>query len=269
MRVIITGFLTEIEKGMVIKMEKKVPQIWAHRGASGYVPENTIEAFDKAVEMKADGVELDVQLTKDGQMVVIHDETVDRVSDKTGFVRDYTLSQIKELDVSLPIEDYHTVRIPTLAEVLELLKPTGLEINIELKTGIYFYQDLEEKVIRLVEDMKMTDRIWCSSFNHESVCRLKKLCKGMRCGFLLSDVIMDVAAYAKHYDMQALHPALYHMQDENFITNAKKQGLSVHVWTVNKKEEMRVLAEAGADALITNYPDLAVKTLLYHEKDTV
>ena len=242
-------------------MRQTIPKIWAHRGASGYAPENTIEAFERAVEMKADGVELDVQLSKDGQMVVIHDETVDRVSGINGFVRDYTLQELRKLDVSLPIEGYHTVRIPTLAEVLETLKPTGLEINIELKTGIYFYPDLEKKVIRLVEDMQMTDRIWCSSFNHESVCRVKALCKAMRCGFLLSDVILDVAAYAKHYDMQALHPALYHMQDQKFIEKAKGQGLKVHVWTVNRTEDMRTLADAGVDALITNYPDVAVSLL--------
>ena len=242
-------------------MERKIPKVWAHRGASGYAPENTIEAFERAVEMKADGVELDVQLTRDSQMVVIHDETVDRVSGVNGYVRDYTLQELRKLDVSLPIAGYRTVRIPTLAEVLETLRPTDLEINIELKTGVYFYPDLEEKVIRLVEDMKMTDRIWCSSFNHESVCRVKALCKTMRCGFLLSDVIIDVADYAKHYDMQALHPALYHIQDQNFIEKAKRQGLNVHVWTVNRTEDMRTLADAGVDALITNYPDVAVSLL--------
>ena len=84
-------------------MGQTIPKIWAHRGASGYAPENTIEAFERAVEMKADGVELDVQLTKDGQMVVIHDETVDRVSGINGFVRDYTLQELRKLDTRTPV----------------------------------------------------------------------------------------------------------------------------------------------------------------------
>lgn len=101
--------------------------------------------------MQADGIELDVQLTKDGELVIIHDETVDRVSDGSGYVRDYTLAELKALDVSRPILDYRMVRIPTLAEVLELIKGTDVEINIECKTGIFYYPGLEEKVVRLVQ----------------------------------------------------------------------------------------------------------------------
>ena len=239
----------------------KEVKVWAHRGASGYVPENTLEAFEEAAKMQADGIELDVQLTKDGELVIIHDETVDRVSDGTGYVRDYTLAELKALDVSRPIPDCHPVRIPTLAEVLELIKGTDMEINIECKTGIFYYPGLEEKVVRLVQDMGMTERIWCSSFNHESVCRVKALCPEMKCGFLLGDVIIDVAGYAKSHNMQALHPAVYHLQDEKFIEKAKQNNLAVHVWTVNEEEEIRRFASQGVDAVITNYPDVARKVL--------
>ncbi len=131
-------------------------KVWAHRGASGYVPENTIEAFRKAAEMGADGVELDIQLSNDGELVVIHDESVDRVSDGSGWVRDYTLAELKILDVGKPIPGYGVARIPTLAEVLEELKPTDMTINIECKTGIYFYPGLEEKMEKLVKSMGMT-----------------------------------------------------------------------------------------------------------------
>lgn len=232
-------------------------KVWAHRGASGYAPENTLPAFQKAVEMKADGVELDIQLTKDGELVVIHDETVDRVSDGTGFVRDYTLEELRRLDVSRPISGFRTVRIPTLAEVLEELKPTGLTVNIECKTGIFFYPGLEEKMLKMVRDMQMTERIWCSSFNHESVLRVKALCPEMKTGFLVQDVLADAAGYTRQHGVMALHPALYHMQDPELIRKCKENGLAVHIWTVNDQKDMEELCRAGADALITNYPDIA------------
>ena len=236
-------------------------KIWAHRGASGYVPENTLEAFRRAAEMKADGVELDVQMSKDGELVVIHDETVDRVSDGKGYVKDYMYGELQALDVSGSMLDYGTVRIPTLAQVLEELKPTGMEVNIECKTGIFFYPGLEEKVVKLVQDMGMTERIWCSSFNHESVLRIKKLCPAMKTGFLIGDIIMDVADYAKRYGVQALHPALYHMQDEGLLERCRRNGLAVHVWTVNEREYISKLGNAGIDAVITNFPDIAAEAL--------
>ncbi len=240
---------------------KRKTEIWAHRGASGYAPENTLEAFRKAVEMKADGVELDIQLTKDGELAVIHDERLDRVSDGRGYVRDFTYGELYALDVSRSMPSYGTVHIPTLAQVLEELRPTGLSVNIECKTGIYFYPGLEERMVRLVTDMGMTDRIWCSSFNHESVLKVKKLCPGMKTGFLVSDVIADVADYVKSNGVDALHPTLYHMQDEGLPQRCRQRGIALHVWTVNDKEQIRSLAAAGVEAVITNYPDVAAEAL--------
>ena len=121
-------------------------KVWAHRGASAYAPENTLEAFLLAAEQGADGVELDVQLTKDGEMVVVHDEEIDRVSDGSGFVKDYTLAELKILNFNKTHPEYQDVKIPTLREVYEALKPTGMTINVELKTGIFWYKDLEKKL---------------------------------------------------------------------------------------------------------------------------
>lgn len=256
-RYCVRGLKTYRKRSMGMRNTK----VWAHRGASGYAPENTIRAFQKAAEMKADGVELDIQLTKDGELAVIHDETVDRVSDGKGFVKDYTLRELKFLDVSRPVPGFKTARIPTLAEVLEELKPTEMTINIECKTGIFFYPGLEEKMVKLVKDLNMTERIWCSSFNHESVLRVKRLCPEIKTGFLISDVIIDVADYTKRHAVGALHPALYHMQDEELIRRCKKNGLAVHVWTVNDTRDMINLCGTGADAIITNYPDIAGKVV--------
>ena len=153
---------------------KKV-KIFAHRGASAYAPENTLEAFRLAMEQGADGIELDVQLTKDGELVVIHDETIDRVSNGKGAVRDYTLEELKSFSVSNHFEQYPDVKIPTLREVLELVKPGHMEINIELKTGIFWYPEIEKKVLDLVKEEEMEDRIIYSSFNHYSVQKIKEL----------------------------------------------------------------------------------------------
>ena len=124
-------------------------KVWAHRGASGYAPENTLEAFELAAKQKADGVELDVQLSKDGELVVIHDEIIDRVTDGKGKVKDYTVRELKSFKANQTHPEYANSVIPTLAEVYDLLKPTGLEINVELKTGIYFYPDIAKKLLKL------------------------------------------------------------------------------------------------------------------------
>jgi len=121
-------------------------KVWAHRGASGYAPENTLPAFALAVEQGADGVELDIQLTKDGQIVVIHDETIDRVSNGSGWVKDYTLSQLKKFNFNKTFPEYGFVTIPTLEEVYDLLKDTGLTVNVELKQIPYFIVILKKKL---------------------------------------------------------------------------------------------------------------------------
>ena len=114
----------------------KITEIFAHRGACGYEPENTMEAFALAMEQGADGIELDVQLTKDGKLVIFHDETIDRMCHGTGWVKDFTLEELRKYEVCSP--EGKKGRIPTLREVLELVKPGNLKVNIELKTGIYW-----------------------------------------------------------------------------------------------------------------------------------
>ena len=125
------------------------PLIWAHRGASGYAPENTLESFQKAIDLGADGIELDVQLTKDDQIVVIHDEILGRTCEGTGWVKDYTLEELRRFNYNKTFPQVAHADIPTLREVYELMKPSGLTINVELKTGIVFYEELERKVIEL------------------------------------------------------------------------------------------------------------------------
>ena len=229
----------------------------SHRGASGYAPENTLEAFRLARDMGADGVELDVQFTKDRQLVVIHDETIDRVSDGTGYVADYTLEELRKLRFNRTHPEYEGCVIPTLREVLELLRPAGMTVNIELKTGINFYDGIEKQVLKLVEELGMGEQVIYSSFNHASVIRMKRLCPEARVGLLYSDGIWQPAEYASRLGAEALHPSLNNMQYPQLMEQSRENGVKVHVWTVNGREELKRIAEMGVDAIITNFPDVA------------
>lgn len=237
-----------------------ITKVFAHRGASGYAPENTLEAFALAIEQGADGIELDVQLSSDGIPVVIHDETIDRVTEKTGYVKDYTLQELKELTVLKDkFPEYGQSKIPTLKEVLEAVKSSGIQVNIELKTGIYWYPDIEKKVAEIVEETGMKEKIIYSSFNHYSVQRIKEIVPDAETAYLYSDVILNVEDYAKKTNVDGLHPAVYHVKMADFLKEYVKSGLDVRVWTVNEEADMRALTEAGVTAVITNYPDVAVR----------
>lgn len=233
------------------------PLVWAHRGASGYAPENTLAAFQKAVDLGADGVELDIQLTKDDQIVVIHDETIDRTSDGKGWVKDYTLEELRAFNYNRTKPEYKHADIPTMREVFELLKPTGFFINIEIKTGVVFYEKIEEKILALTKEMGMEDRVCYSSFNHYTVTRIHELKPDAEVGFLYADGPIDMPSYGVKHGVNALHPALYNLQYDGFVKECKEKGLKLNVWTVNERPYMEMCCQYGVDAIITNYPDIA------------
>lgn len=241
---------------------KPMTKIWAHRGASGYAPENTLEAFKLAAEMGADGLELDVQLTKDGEIVVAHDEKIDRVSNGTGKVTDYTLEELKQLNFNKTHPEYSEVcRIPTLREVFECLKDSRLTINIELKTGAIFYDGIEEKVVKLVKEMGYENRVLYSSFNHHSVLKVKEYQPDAKLAFLYSHELSKVAEYAKMNGVHAVNPSITCTLHEEEMKECKKNNIEINVWTVNREKDMRRLIGMGVDAIITNYPDVALKVL--------
>lgn len=231
-------------------------EIFAHRGASGYAPENTLEAFRLAMEQGADGMELDVHLTKDGEVVVIHDETLDRTSNGHGNVRDYTLEKLKKFSFHNHMEKYQGVQIPTLKEVLNLVKNSCMKVNIELKTGIYWYEGIEEKTMDIVKTIGMEDRVIYSSFNHYSIQKVLEQNSDAETAYLFSDVPLNMEKYAKDTGVKGLHPAVYHLKMADFLETYMKSGLKVRVWTVNNKEDMKMFIDAGVDAIITNYPDI-------------
>lgn len=240
--------------------------VWAHRGASGVMPENTLPAFQKAADMHADGVELDIQLTKDGELVVIHDEMVDRTTDGKGWVKDFTLEEIRKLNACYKFKDMGEFRIPTMKEVFELLKPTDLTINIELKTGIIDYDGIEEKIIALTHEEGFEKRVIYSSFNHYSIMKIQKLDPDAKTAFLYSDGPLDMPEYGREHHVNALHPAFYNLRMPEFMQKTKEYGLDVNVWTVNKEEYAKVCIQAGVNAIITNYPDM-VKRVIEEETE--
>lgn len=234
-------------------------RIYAHRGASGYAPENTLEAFSLAMEQGADGVELDIHLTRDQQLIVTHDERIDRVSNGTGLVSMLSVKDVKKHLFNRPHPEYREARAPLLEEVLELLKPGRMGINIELKNSYIPYEGMEEKCLELVAKMGMEDRIIYSSFNHHSMIYLKSLFSCAVCGLLYDCSLLNPADYLKLSGTDALHP---HYSDlllnKGEYDLVLQQGGLVHVWTVNDDRAMRKVMDAGADILITNFPDRAL-----------
>ena len=230
-------------------------KIFAHRGASGYAPENTLPAFAMAEKQGADGIELDVQLTKDGELVVIHDEKIDRTSTGKGFVRDYTLSELRKMSFCNHMELYSGVKIPTLEEVLDLVRPGNMTVNIELKTGIFWYPGIEEKTLQVVKDAKMEERVIYSSFNHYSIMRMKAIDPSVKCGFLEESWILGAGAYTKSYGVECWHP-LYKTLTEETVKELKDNGIEINAWTVNEPDAVQSMIDLGIDSVINNYPDM-------------
>ena len=237
----------------------KQSKVFAHRGASQYAPENTLEAFRLAMEQGAEGIELDVHLSADGELVVIHDETLERTTNGTGLVKDHTLAQLQALRADNHMEGFEAARIPTLRQVLELVRPGDMQVNIELKTGILWYEGIEEKTLELVKELGMQDRVVYSSFNHYSIEEVRRLDPTAETAYLFSDVIFEVEKYAARRGVKGLHPALWPVKMADFLTAYLQSGLAVRVWTVNRPEDMRLLMERGVDAVITNDPALALQ----------
>ncbi len=243
----------------------KKPLIWAHRGASAYAPENTLHAFQKAIDMHADGVELDIQLTKDNRIVVIHDEWIDRTSNGTGWVKDLTLAELRQFNYNVTHPEYEHADIPTMEEVLDLFRPTDLTIDIELKTGVVFYDHLEERILDLVKAKGMEDRVNYSSFNHYTCKRIKELKPDAEVGFLYMDGPIGMPQYAKMHGMDAVNPWIPNLQYPHFAEDCAKEGLKINVWTVDEEEHIIACIKAGANSIITNRPDTTRRTVEAYE----
>lgn len=231
----------------------------AHRGAAGYAPENTIAAFDKGLEMKADYIEIDVQRSKDGQLVVIHDTTVDRTTDGTGKVGELTLEQLRSLDAgSFKGEQFAGERIPTFDEVLDRFHGK-IGILIELKAP-ELYPGIEEAVAGELKernlDKPQNNKIIIQSFNFNSMKKMDALLPEVPIGVLTSSrlhitdlALEEFAAYADYFNPS------YGLVSKELVDKVHNLGMEIQSWTVRSPEAAQFLIDMKVDGIITDYPD--------------
>ena len=241
-------------------------QIFAHRGFSGYYPENTMLAFQKvAEETVADGIELDIQLTKDGEIVIMHDEMLDRTTNGSGWLKDHTLEELKMLSVGVNVKGFFPRQtIPTLREYFTWLKTTKLITNIELKTSYFEYEGIEEKLIAMVKEFGLEDQIWYSSFNHYTVARIKKLMPEAKCGLLTDTWLMNIGEYAASQGAASVNARTYFCAKEGVAADLHAHNIALQAWTPNDAEMMQELVDAGVDVLIKGFRQIIYISNLIH-----
>jgi glycerophosphoryl diester phosphodiesterase len=235
---------------------------FAHRGASFDAPANTLAAFERAAAVGADGIELDVHLSRDGEMVVIHDFAVDHTTDGRGLVRDKTLAELKELDAGRWFGSaFAGQRIPTLQEVIDAVG-RRLLLNIELKARGQRDDGLAAAVAAAVEQNNLFDRVVVSSFSRLAIRRVRHLNPRIPIGYLYYlDPLLTRRPWPRDLPRpEALHP-WFKMIDENYVRWARGQGYRIHTWTVDDPATMRRLAEWGVEIIITNRPDVLQQVL--------
>ncbi|OZM58673.1 hypothetical protein CIB95_03640 [Lottiidibacillus patelloidae] len=233
--------------------------IYAHRGASKDYPENTMIAFKKALEMGAEGIELDVQLSKDNVPVVIHDEQLKRTTNGSGFVKDMSLKELKELDAGSWFNStFNKEKIPTLEEVLVWIKDTKLELNIELKNNIIDYEKIEKIVYELVKKYGMETEVIFSSFNHCSLKRLLEIDEHINVAPLQSARMITPWKYAKGMGATSMHIRFTSLSQKT-IEGFHKEELKVRTYTVNRSFLMRQFFKWNIDAIMTDMPNKALE----------
>lgn len=238
-----------------VDWESKAPLVIAHRGASAYAPENTMAAFKRAVEIGADAIELDVKLTKDRVVVVIHDDRVDRTTDGSGWVKYLSYEEIKNLDAGSSYSDIFSGElIPTLDQVLRGVGENIL-MNIELTNYSDARDDLPEKVLEMVESMDMTRRVLLSSFNPIALYKVRKRNREIKSALL----VHGREPLLIRYLLELLVPHDYFHPNESLLRGRLPRGhRKINVWTVNEKARIRELLRMGIAGIITDVPDVAM-----------
>lgn len=236
-------------------------KVFAHRGFSGEYPENTMLAFQKAMEAGADGIELDVHESGDGKLVIIHDELLVRTTGREGSVSDYTLKELTAIKAAKTMDDRFDANIPSFEEYCDFAGKNRMITNIEIKTNRSWYPDIEKKIVEMVRAFHLEDRIIFSSFNWLSVVRVKQLASDIPCGLLYEgNGVRHLACQAKDLGLQYLHPDFILMDDET-VKECKEMGIGLNVWTINDRERMSRLMDWNVDSVISNYPDMCLEML--------
>lgn len=237
------------------------PIVYAHRGASGVCPENTMSAFRRAVEMGATGIETDAQMSRDGVLVICHDEKVDRTTSGSGLLASKTLDELKSLDAGSWFgSSFAGERIPTLEELLGLVAEAGITLNIEIKSGVVLYPGIEAALVGLVRRYGLAGRVIFSSFNHYSLVECKRIAPDIPTGILYMEGLVDPWVYAKYVGVNALHP-LFHGVRAELVAGAHEAGLLVNPWTVDDPKQIAGMLQCGVDGIISNYPNRVLEVL--------
>ncbi len=243
-----------------------MPLVLAHRGANKRAPQNTLPAFKKAVEFNADGIETDVHLCKDGEIVICHNYTVDATSNGKGSIDEMTFAQLRQLDFgSYFSKDFEGVTLPTLAELICVVKNMNL-INIEIKPPLK-ENDLVKRVVEEVHKFGIEKNTIISCFDPECIRLVKEIDSNLKTGLLyeegdLGNEIMNfgVTKYCQQLKADAAHPE-YFLLTEDLVHDLHANGIAVNPWTVNKKEDIIKYTKWGCDALITDVPDFCIEVL--------
>lgn len=240
--------------------EAKRPFIIAHRGACKYAPENTIPAIRKAVALGVDGIEIDVQLTRDKVPVIIHSNELTPHTTTYDFVHRTALRALRTIDVGSHFApDFYQERIPTLEEALEVLRPSRLLINLELKSQPHWHAGLEDRVVRTVRAMGLAERTLLSSFSPLTMMKLRYLAPEIPRGLLLATnqafLFLQAKFFGKFSKIAMLLPAAGSVTP-GLMALAKRAGWQVVAWTVNDREAIQRLTALGVDGLITDDPVL-------------
>jgi glycerophosphoryl diester phosphodiesterase len=246
------------------RLIKERGRVWVvgHRGAMGHRPENTFASFEHALELGADWIELDVHLTRDGALAVIHDETVDRTTDGHGLVKDHTLAELKQLDAGSWFGAAHAgERIPTLEEVLVWARERGTVVDIEIKNAPVYYVGIEAAVVEALERQKMTEQVIAISFDHRAVQTIKALDARIATGVLYAARPVDGGlALARQADADAVLPHWAYITSDD-VRAAHAAGLSVAPWATSDPAVLRHLIDSGVDGIGTNHPDVLSQIL--------
>ena len=231
----------------------------AHRGASGYAPENTLAAFRRALAQGVTFVETDLQLTRDAHCVAIHDETVDRTTNGRGSVHDMTMAEVRKLDAGAWFSsDFAGERVPTLQEILEFAKKNDVVFYLELKPGGFWGG--EHVLVSALRDFAEIARVVVISFEPAILASLRRIEPTLMTGLLFDGQIKD--PFEKAVEIGARQIAVRgDLVTPNFLQQARKGDLQVVCWTVNSPAHMRLLANAGVDGIMSDYPDRLVATL--------
>lgn len=242
-------------------MSEAKPLVIGHRGAAGEAPENTLSSFKLALEQGCDAFELDVHLSKDGQLVVIHDTTVNRTTDGTGSIHDMTVEELKKLDAGRWFhERFAGERLPLLEEVFDLA-PQSLMINVEIKAGAHTGK-LEPVLAELLKKKNRMDSVVVSSFDYECLHNLKEIAPEVKIG-LLYDLWLGrhwKLPEASGLEVYSLHPRFPRLRRGD-VQKAIEHGLRVYAWTVNEEEHLKKAIQYGMSGIITDYPGRLRKLL--------